>query len=143
MHDLTIAPMSDAALAKIAVFEAALGALPQVEIQTEHLIHAGMYARTIKIPAGVGIAGVLIKIPTILIVSGHAAMHLDGKQIELKPYCVIKGSRHRKAAFVAISETFMTMVFPTNAKTVYDAEQEFTDEGDNLMSRKEAEKCQA
>ena len=39
---------------------------PQVAIQTTHHFHAGLYSRTIRIPAGVMITGALIKIPTLL-----------------------------------------------------------------------------
>lgn len=143
MPDLTIAPMSPASLAKIERYQAALAALPQVELQTEHVLHAGMYGRTVKIPAGVGIAGVTIKIDTVLIISGHGSMNIGGEEMEIEGYAVIPAAAGRKQAFVAKTDTLMTMIFPTEVKTVYDAEEQFTDEGADLMSRKMEAKCQA
>lgn len=65
-------PMSADSVAVVREFEDAALQLPQVKINTEHALHAGMYARTIMIPAGIVITGVQIKIPTILIVNGDA-----------------------------------------------------------------------
>ena len=111
--------------------------LPQTPIPTEHVFHAGMYARTIRIPAGVMLTGALIKIPTILIVSGDVLIYgKDGPQ-RCAGYHVALGQCGRKQAFYAIQDTYLTMLFPTGATTVDAAEREFTDEYEKLFSRKE------
>lgn len=125
-------------VAKVGRLEAHLRSLDQVEIETQHHFHAGMYARTIRIPAGVVITGALIKIPTLLIVSGHAAVFIGGESVELCGYHVMPGSAGRKQVFYAHADTDLTMLFPTNAKTVEEAEAEFTDEASLLMSRNQA-----
>lgn len=140
MHDI-IPTMNSVSIAKVEQLEAAIKELPQIEIKTDNLFHAGMYARTVKIPAGAIITGTIIKIPTILIISGHCVFHIDGAPKEFDGYNVFAAKAVRKSALVALSDVHMTMLFPTDAKTVYDAEQEFTDEGDNLISRK-GELCQ-
>ena len=114
----------------------ALG-MQQVPIKTDHHFHAGLYSRTIRIPAGVMITGALIKIPTLLIVSGHASVYIGGESIELCGYHILPGQAGRKQVFIAHADTELTMIFSTNATTVEQAEAEFTDETELLMSRKQ------
>lgn len=110
-------------------------AVADVEIVTEHLIHGGMYARTIRVAKGVVFTSVLIKIPTTVVVHGHLA--IDGVGV-VEGYGVLAGSAFRKQAYMTLSDVEMTMIFPTQATTVEEAEQEFTDELDQLMTRNES-----
>lgn len=126
---------SNEALAKIRALERLNLQLPQTPITTHHLIHAGMYARTITIPAGVVLTGALIKRATILIVNGEATVATGEDSKRLVGYHVLAASAHRKQAFLAHTDTQLTMLFPTNAKDVSTAEAEFTDEADLLFSR--------
>lgn len=108
----------------------------EVDIPVEHFLHAGMYARTIRVPAGKVIFGALIKIPTTVIVHGHTRV-LVGEEVEvLTGYNVIQAGPGRMQVFVAISDIEITMMFATTAKTVEEAEQEFTDEYQLLQSRR-------
>ena len=132
-----IAPMSEAAIGKVRALETRAAQMPQEPIATSHLFHAGLYARSIVIPAGVMITGTLIKIPTILIISGDVVMYVDGQAKELHGYNVFAASAQRKQAFVALTDVSMTMLFPTGAKTVAEAEDEFTRETDLLISRRD------
>lgn len=127
--------MSDELLGNLTAVQDKLLALPQVEIQTDHILHGGMYTRTIRIGPEVVLMGALVKIPTMLIVSGKTAVFTGEGWIELEGYHVIPARAGRKQIFVAREETCITMIFPTEAKTVEQAEEEFTDEHDSLMSR--------
>ncbi|WP_422016094.1 hypothetical protein [Reyranella sp.] len=138
-----IAPMSATAIDRVRRLECLASALPQVAICTDHVFHAGVYARTITVPAGVMITGVLIKIPTLLIVQGDAIVHVEGGPLELRGYNVVPAGAGRKQAFVALTDTHLTMIFATDAPDVDAAEREFTDEFDKLMTRREAATCQA
>ena len=129
-------PMSADSVAIVREFEDAVLQLPQVKINTEHALHAGMYARTIMIPAGTVITGVQIKIPTILIVSGDALFYGDDGTTQFTGYHVTLGAVGRKQAIYALADTYLTMMFPTAAKTVAEAEEEFTDEPERLGSRR-------
>lgn len=131
--------MSDEAVAKVRELEKHNATLPQVEIATQHIIHGGLYARTIRLPAGVLLTGALLKIPTLLILNGHVTAYIGGETLELCGYHVLPGSAGRKQAFLAQADTVMTMLFPTQAKCVEDAENEFTDEADKLFSRARAD----
>lgn len=108
----------------------------QVDIKTVHVLHAGMYARTIKIPAGVMITGVLVKIPTLLTISGHATVYVGREAFDFDGYHTLPASAGRKQIFIAYEDTYLTMIFPSAAKTVAEAESEFTDEWELLASNK-------
>lgn len=130
-----ILPMSDDAIAQVRALETESLKAPQVDIPTSHVLHAGMYARTITIPAGVLLTGALIKCSTLLIISGDAFVFLDGETVEFNGYGVLPASAGRKQAFVAKTDTRLTMIFATDATCVEEAENQFTDEPDLLLSR--------
>ena len=130
-----IPAMSAQAIRAVRALEERVLSLPQVKIETRHVLHAGMYARTVCVPAGVLITGAHITIPTLLIVSGHATLFIGGEDVELKGYAVVPASAGRKQAIYAHADTLLTMLFPTAARTVEEAEQEFTDEPERLCSR--------
>lgn len=132
----TIPAMTPAEIGKVARLESEMMRMEQVPIKTTHHFHAGMYARTICIPAGVMITGVKIKRETVLIVSGHTTVYIGERAIEIRGYEVIPASAGRKQVFLAHADTDLTMLFATEATTVEQAEEEFTDETELLMSRK-------
>jgi len=134
-----IPPMSDTCIDKVRQLEEMNSVAPQIFIPTSHLLHGGLYSRTIKIPAGVLLTGALIKIATTIIVSGNIVAYIGDGVLELDGYNIIPASANRKQAFVANTDTYMTMIFPTLAETVEEAEKEFTDEVDMLSSRKHDE----
>lgn len=133
---LSLPVMSDELLGNLTAVQDKLLALPQVEIQTDHILHGGMYTRTIRIGPEVVLMGALVKIPTMLIVSGKTAVFTGEGWIELEGYHVIPARAGRKQIFVAREETCITMIFRTDAQSVEQAEKEFTSECESLMSRK-------
>lgn len=130
--------MCGADVAKVQRAESAMLDMKQVNIQTLHHLHAGLYCRTIRIPAGVMITGALIKIPTLLILSGHVSVFIGGESVEFDGYHVVPGQAGRKSMFLAHADTDMTMAFATRATTVEEAEAEFTDQPDTLKSRQQS-----
>ena len=131
-----IPAMTAQAIDKVRELEAITRDLPQVEIATDHVLHGGMYARTICIPAGVVLTGVFIRVPTLLVFDGNATVNAGDDATTLVGYHVLAASAHRRQAFLAHADTRLTMVFATQAKTVVEAEDEFTDEAHLLFSRK-------
>lgn len=111
----------------------------QVPIKTDHVIHAGMYARTITMPAETVLIGTLIKIPTTVITVGSARVLVGRDWADVDGYQVLPGSANRKQIFVSRTAFIVTMIFPTSAQTVEEAEKEFTDEYEILLSRKQEE----
>lgn len=131
-----IPAMSQCAIDKVRALESCSAALlPQVNISTSHVLHAGMYARTIMIPAGVMLTGALIDIRTTLIICGHVHVFIGDETAEIIGYRVLAAEAGRKQAFVAVTDTYLTMLFKTDAICVADAEEEFTSETHLLMSR--------
>jgi hypothetical protein len=128
--------MNDALLDKLTHIQNEILEKPQVEVNTEHVIHGGMYIRTIRLDADIVLVGALVKVSTVLIVSGKTAVFTGENWIELDGYHVIPARAGRKQIFVTREETSITMIFRTDAKTVAQAEEEFTSEAEALMSRK-------
>lgn len=133
-HTPPLPPMSNEAISKVRELEAIILDMPQADLTTHHVFHGGMYARTIMIPAGVVLTGALIKISTMVIVCGDVTVYVGDKAMELYGYNVIPASAGRKQVFLAKSDTWVTMLFPTDAVTVAEAEAKFTDEIDILAS---------
>ena len=104
----------------------------------EHVFHAGCYARTVFIPKGVIFASDCIKIPTILIVQGHAVFTDTENTFRIHGYRVLTGAPMRQSIVRTLDDTFFTMVFATKAKTQTEAEAEFALHPDQLLSIKES-----
>ena len=138
MNGLAIRRMTPDAISRVRALENySLANVPQVVPVTHHLIHAGMYHRTILMPAGMTLTGAMIKRATTLIICGMATLYVDeGESEYFDGYCVRAAFAGRKSAFYAWRDTHLTMIFPTAARTVAEAEAEFTDEAERLFSRR-------
>jgi len=124
-------------LQKIAALESVMVGHEPVAVPTEHVIHGGMYARTIVMPAGMVLTGALMKRATVVIVTGDVAVLAGEEWVELSGYNVLPASAGRKQVFVSRSPVIITMAFPTAARTVEEAEAEMTDECERLLSRRQ------
>lgn len=125
------------ALEKVLALEERIRDREQIEVQTEHILHGGMYSRTVRLAPGVVIVSVVIKVPTALIVNGKCRVFAGDRWHAMEGYNVMAGSAGRKPIFVTETATEITMIFPTQAQTVEQAEAEFTDEADGLLSRRQ------
>lgn len=128
-------------VAKIAILEDFIRQHPQTEFDTEHVFHAGMYTRTVRLPQpkhgeATIFTSVLIKRPTMVIINGVCDVLIDDIGVRLCGYNVVQCDAGRKQVYIAHTKLEITMYFATEAKTVEEAEVEFTDEADNLLSRK-------
>lgn len=140
MHNLiannnSIPAMSTAAIDKVRQIEALALKMPQVDIGTQHIIHGGIYARTVMVPAKTMITGALIKVATLLIIQGDAIAYIGDKSLELRGYNILPASAMRKQAFIAQTDVYLTMIFATDVQGVKEAEEQFTDDSDSLISR--------
>lgn len=138
---VSLSTMSPEAVAYVGALEDKFLQSEQVAIATTHVLHAGMYSRTIFIPEGVVITGALIKIETTLIISGSVLVWIgEEKPLELSGYHVIPARAGRKQVFLARENTWLTMSFASDAETIEEAEAEFTDETAKLITSKERDK---
>lgn len=133
----TIPAMSEESLKKVYELEDQILSYPQVQFEHTHTLHGGVYARTVFLPAGAIITGALIKVPTTLVVAGHVVAYFGDTTVEVNGHHVFMAESGRKSAFAAVGDTWLTMIFATGAATNEEAEMEFTDEYDRLMTRKE------
>lgn len=124
-------------IAAIREFKAKLAGLPMVEVPTEHVLHAGMYVRTIAMPRGQVLVGGLVKVPTVVTVCGKCAVLAGDEWLELEGFNVIPGSAGRQQVFVSHTAVIISMAFRTAATTVNAAEAEMTDDAEDLLSRKQ------
>ena len=138
--DHALPPTTPEIMEKIALVEARIRPHEHtLQVQMEHHLHAGMYARTCRLAPWMVITSVLIKIPTILIIHGDCVVLAGDKWHEITGYNVIPASAGRKQIYMTREETEITMIFPSDAKTVEEAEREFTDEFENLLTTRQKE----
>jgi hypothetical protein len=137
IHNNSLPSMNEEAINKVRILESVSSQLPQIEIKTSHILHGGMYARTILIPAGTLLTGALIKIATMLIIQGDIVVYIGEDTLNLVGYHIVPAGANRKQAFYARLDTWLTMIFSTDAKTIEIAEDEFTNEANLLISRKD------
>ena len=110
--------------------------LPQVEMDTTHVVHGGMCARTIMIPAGVVLTGALTNCDNICIVCGDITVTTDEGAKRLTGYNVLPANSGAKRAGVAHADTWWTMVWPTSLTDIQAIEDEMTDESAILQTRR-------
>ena len=134
-----IGTMSPADMAKVRRLEQHLLATqPQIDLQYHHELYAGLYDRTVLVPAGHTITGAPVKIETLLTIVGDCIVGLDGNEVRYTGFSKIRAAAHRMGVFTAITDTFISMSFATDAKTRAEAEAQFTDEAHRLASRRQA-----
>jgi len=134
-----MAPAKPESVDKVNRLAAALKELPQVPFVTEHMLHAGLYTRTVRLPKDTVCAAVLIKPATVLILVGDCEVWSNDELISTRGYSVLPGSAGRKIAFVTRSDVAMSMMFPTTATTVDEAQKQFTDEHELLVPLSKAD----
>jgi hypothetical protein len=113
--------------------DTAMLAHPQAEISIDHLLHGGMYARTAHVPAGTVVSGVVMARATVLVLQGDVTVFTGATSVRLTGFNVLPGSAGRKQIFRTHSDVHMTMLLPSNAQSVFEAEHDFTDEPELLM----------
>ena len=120
--------------------ESILMGLEQVQVETVHTFHAGMYCRTVYTPKGLVLVGVEIKVPTIVFFDGVGSVFTAGEWVKISGSMLFRGESGRKQVFISEEDCTISMVFPTKATTIEEAEKEFTDEYDMLMTNRLGEK---
>lgn len=139
-----IPSMGDTAIDRVRQLEELALTCPQIPAVTQHILHGGIYSRTIHIPQGAVLTGALVKIPTMLIVNGFVEVIIGDEAVTLEGHNIFAASANRKQAFIAIEDTTITMQFVDNRETkpatdeldIQELEAMFTDEAHMLFSRR-------
>lgn len=130
---------SEDTIGKLMRVQQALMQTPQIEVHTEHVIHGGIYTRTIRMKPGTYVMGAHYKVPSTVVLCGTLYAYSGDKWKRFDGVNVLTGSKGRKQLFATPYENeadaVITMSFRTDAKTVEQAENEMTDEAELLMSR--------
>jgi hypothetical protein len=134
----THAPLAECANERVRRLEGELLKLPQVDLKTQTLLHGGMCARTILIPAGAALTGAVTNKANFCVMVGDITVTTDDGMRRLTGFHVIPAGPGFKRAGYAHQDTFWTTVWPTEAACVEDAEDEMTPESNLLQTRLQA-----
>lgn len=146
MTDLTVSPdkarnmlkaMPDPA--SVRQFEKLSLQLPQLKLETTHVIHGGLCARTIFIPAGTVLTGAELEVDTVCIVAGDITVTTDDGVKRLTGHHVLPAVKSNKRIGITHTDTHWTMIFKTDMERVEDVEKQMTREHDRLQTRKTAQ----
>lgn len=122
--------------AVVRAFERTLATLPQVDLQTLHLVHGGMYARTIFIPEGTVLTGALTKQDNVCVVFGDITVTTDEGAQRLTGFHVLPAKAGAKRAGIAHADTWWATLMTTEHVEVADIEQQMTDEAELLQTNR-------
>jgi hypothetical protein len=133
----SIATMSAPALAQVQKLSHEVSKMTDkhIPVYTDHVVHGGMYYRTLHIPPNSLVCGVLIKKPTALLINGDLTVYLDMDAHRFTGHTVLPAFAGRQTAVYAHAETFATLMMRTDAETVEEAERDMTDDYEMLQSR--------
>ena len=115
--------------------ERALLDLPQLQLGVEHLVHGGMCARTVLIPAGTVVTGALLNLDNICVMWGDISVTTDDGARRLTGFHVLPAKAGKKRAGYAHADTWWSAIWPTQLRDVGDIEDEMTAQSAQLQSR--------
>jgi hypothetical protein len=136
----TLVPASPSSIVKVNQLAVAIKEkLQPCPFKTEHLVHGGIYTRTVRLPDDAVCAAVLYKVPSTLIIEGDCDVFDNGDLMRVSGYTVLPGCAGRKIAFVTRSAVKMSMMFATSLTDVAEIQKQFTDEWELLVPLSKAD----
>lgn len=109
--------------------------LPQVDLETTHVISGGLYARTIRIPAGVVLTGAIHNKDHIDIMQGDVTVTTHEGTKRLTGHHVFETKAGLGRAGFAHSETLWTTICSTELTNLQDIEDELVANPEQLQTR--------
>lgn len=116
--------------------ESAMEKLPQVDMQSQTLVHGRMAARAIVIPAGSLVTGVLTNRDNISVLFGDATVTTEAGPVRLTGCNILPAVSGFKRAVMAHADTWWITFHHTDLTDLTDIENEMTDEPENLQTRR-------
>jgi hypothetical protein len=120
---------------QVGKFRDAIESVGVKSMHTDHVLHAGTYARTMKLEAGHVLVGTVVQVDTVVIFHGKAKVFVGYGWVLLDGYHVIPASAMRQQVFESITDCYITAIFATDATTVEEAEAQATSTPNALLSR--------
>jgi hypothetical protein len=135
-HDEAVALLSGMPdPATVRALESALLQMPQVDLQTSHVVHGGLCARTILIPAGTVLTGALTAKDNVCVICGDITVTTDAGPQRLTGFHVIPANAGAKRVGIAHADTWWTTLHRTELTDIKAIEDEMTPEAAQLQTR--------
>lgn len=112
--------------------------MPQLMIEPSHLVHGGMCARTVMLPAGIMATGAELNVNTISVFIGDLTVTTNDGTKRLTGFNVIPANAGFKRAGIVHADTWWTTIWVTDKTDVADIENEVTSEVENIQTRRMA-----
>lgn len=124
-------------LDKIEAFNELLQQFPQEYIPVQHLVHGGMYARTVRVKAGTYAVGAMLNHDNISVMVGDCTCSTNDGMVRLTGFNVLPANAGGKRVgyFHADTDWTMIMRIPDGMHDVDEIEQYITCEYDKLQSQ--------
>lgn len=116
--------------------EAQIADLPQVDMQSQTLVHGRMAARAIFIPAGSLVTGVQTNFDNISVIVGDVTVTTEAGPARLTGFHILPACAGFKRAVIAHSDTWWATFHHTDLTDIAEIEDEMTAEPENLQTRR-------
>lgn len=115
---------------------------PQCELNTQHIVHGKVSARSGLIPAGCVMTGALTKLDNVCVVIGDITVTTDDGPKRLTGFHVLPALAGAKRVGYAHADTWWVTLHHTELADIAAIEDEMTDESADLLTRRPAVECQ-
>ena len=122
----------------VKVLEQHLLTLPQIDLETQHIVHGGVSARWILIPAGGTLTGALTNLANVCVVVGDITVTTEAGPRRLTGFHVLPAEPGAKRAGHAHADTWWCTVHHTKLTDIAAIEDEMTAEAAMLQTRRPA-----
>lgn len=116
-------------------FEAINLRRPQLDLQTQHHLANGIYARTIFIPKDCALTGAANKHEHLNIYDGDITVWTEAGEQRITGRGLLVGHPGSKRAGFAHADTWWTTIHATSLTDIAEIEAEMTDEANQLQTR--------
>ena len=113
--------------------------LPQTKLETVHVVHGGVCARTILIPAGTVLTGAELDVDTVCVIVGDITVTTDDGVKRFSGHNILPAIKGNKRIGITHEDTYWTMVFKTDCDSIEEIEEQMTREHNRLQTRKMAQ----
>ena len=120
----------------VRALEDALLTMPQADVGTQMLVHGGMCARTIVIPADAVLTGAATNADNVCVMWGDVSVATDDGVVRLTGFHVLPAHKGIKRVGVSHAVTYWTTIWPTQLTDLKDIEDEMTGESSQLQTRR-------
>ena len=134
-HELALFASGMPPVEDVRRLEAFILTLPQIDLQTKHIVYGKVSARYGLIPAGCALTGALTKIDNICVLIGDITVTTEDGVRRLTGFHVLPAKAGAKRAGIAHEDTWWVTLHHTELTDISAIEDEMTDESAMLLTR--------